>query len=98
MSGKRSLGIGGEALEVSVRLVADRTRIGTTTDRASAGRLGVRVMGTLRSSSRLLELADLYSSGHLQIPIWKSFPLTSGPAAHREVETGHVRGKVVLEV
>jgi len=34
----------------------------------------------------------------VMIPIWKSFPLTSGPAAHREVETGHVRGKVVLEV
>ncbi|UWZ36244.1 zinc-binding dehydrogenase [Dactylosporangium roseum] len=34
----------------------------------------------------------------LQLPIHAMFPLTEAHLAHREVQTGHVRGKVVLTV
>lgn len=90
--------VGGVALEASTRLVADRTRIGTVADRMGASRLGVVSIGTRRSPARLRELLDLYDRGLLRISIWKEFDLRDAPAAHREVETGHVRGKVVLTV
>lgn len=90
--------VGGTALEVSTRLVADRSRIGTVADRMGAGRLGVLSIGTRRSPDRLRELLDLHRRGLLRISIWKEFDLRDAAAAQREVETGHVRGKVVLTV
>jgi enoyl reductase len=88
--------VGGEALDVSVRLVPDRTRIGTIADQMGASRLGVRSIGTRRSRARLAELTSLYEAGNLKISIWKAIPLLEAAKAHHEVETGHVRGKVVL--
>lgn len=90
--------IGGDALDVSVRLVADRARVVTIVDRAGADRLGVRAIGTDRSRARLAGLVRRYMEGELKIPIWRSFPLQDASLAHRTVETGHVRGKVVLTV
>jgi enoyl reductase len=88
--------IGGESLEVSVRLIADRRRIGTVADQMNAGRLGVLSIGTRRSRDRLLDLLSRYEAGHLRVSVWKAFPLSEVAKAHHEVETGHVRGKVVL--
>ncbi len=88
--------VGGDALEVSVRLVADRNRIGTVADQMNAGRLGVQSIGTRRSLDRLHSLLGLYETGRLRVSIWKAFSLTEAAKAHHEVETGHVRGKVVL--
>ncbi len=90
--------VGGDALEVSVHLVADRSRVGTIADPAGAARLGLRSVGTERSAARLSELIRLYETRALAVSIWKSVPLHDAAEAHREVETGHVRGKVVLTV
>ncbi len=90
--------IGGDALDVSADLVADRSRIGTIADPAGAARLGLRSVGTERSAARLGELIRLYETRALAVSIWRSFPLHNAASAHREVETGHVRGKVVLTV
>jgi NADPH:quinone reductase-like Zn-dependent oxidoreductase len=43
-------------------------------------------------------LTHLYEQGLLRIEVMQSFPLTDAAAAHRLVESGHVRGKVVLTV
>jgi enoyl reductase len=88
--------IGGDALSVSTRLVAERHRIGTVTDRINGSKLGVQVIGTDRSAARLADLLSIYQDGGLKIFIWKSFPLVRAADAHHEVETGHVRGKVAL--
>lgn len=90
--------IGGEALDISVELLASTERIVTIADWAGAARLGVRRVGTQRSASRLTELTRLYTDGLLAVSISKAFPLAEAPGAHREVETGHVRGKVLLSV
>ncbi len=90
--------IGGEALDVSVELVGSTERIVTIADWANAARLGVRRVGTERSVGKLAELTRMYGEGHLKVSIWKAFPLARTADAHREVETGHVRGKVVLTV
>lgn len=90
--------IGGEALQASIELVKNRERIGTLVSFELAQELGVKTIFSQRSKSRLAELIDLYVQGKLNIHISKSFPLEQAADAHREVETGHVRGKVVLTV
>jgi enoyl reductase len=88
--------IGGEALDVSVRLVDDRQRIGTVTDRVNGQRLGVQVIGTDRSAARLADLVALHEMGKLRVSIYEQLSFAEAAQAHRTVETGHVRGKVVL--
>jgi NADPH:quinone reductase-like Zn-dependent oxidoreductase len=41
---------------------------------------------------------DLIKARKLKPTIAKVFPLADAPAAHEMLETGHVRGKVVLDV
>lgn len=88
--------IGGHALRVSLDLAKHRDRIGGLADPAAAAALGVRHLTTRRSRAQLQELTGLYRAGALKVMIWKAFPMIDAPLAHREVETGHVRGKVVL--
>lgn len=91
--------IGGEALDVSVKLMGgDTKRIITIADWSAPARLGIQRIGTDRSVRRLKELTDLYQEKKLIIPVWMTFPLADAAAAHREVQTGHVRGKVALTV
>jgi Zinc-binding dehydrogenase len=87
---------GGEALDVSVRIVEDKTRIVTIADWSAPARLGIRRIGTDRSAARLGKLTRLYADGKLIIPVWKTPSLEKAADAHREVETRHVRGKVAL--
>lgn len=87
---------GGEAIPVSLELVENRDRIGTIADHAGAAKYGVRVLGGVRTAGRLAELIRLYELGRLQVHIQNAHPLRDAARAHREVETGHVRGKVVL--
>ncbi|MFE4572078.1 NADP-dependent oxidoreductase [Paenibacillus chitinolyticus] len=61
-----------------------------------AGELGVRWIRSRRSAQRLAELVELYSLGQLRIHIRRAFPLSQAAEAHREMETGHGRGKIVL--
>lgn len=88
--------VGGEAIPASLELVADRNRIVTLVDQDAATRYGIHRLRGARSAATLARLAALAASGVLRLSIWRSFPLASAAEAHREVETGHVRGKVVL--
>ncbi|MFD7414484.1 NADP-dependent oxidoreductase [Kitasatospora purpeofusca] len=84
------------ALEASVELVADRSRIGTVVDYPTAGRLGAVGIRGERTAARLAELVALWEAGGLRLEIAGAFPLERVADAHRLVGTGHVRGKVVL--
>ncbi|MFG1947210.1 NADP-dependent oxidoreductase [Nonomuraea sp. NPDC048826] len=86
--------VGGEAVTTSLALVQDRHRIGTTVDRRAVEEHGVRRVGG-RSLPALRELVGLAATGRLTVPV-RTFPLHEVVAAHRMVENGHVRGKVVL--
>lgn len=46
----------------------------------------------------LTEIAGLIDEGKVKVVISQVFPLEQAAAAHRESETWHVRGKLVLEV
>lgn len=89
---------GGAALDVAVELVKDRDRIVTLVDHDRAAELGIRVMPNKRSAARLAELASLYATGKLSFHVRRTLPLARAAEAHREIETGHGRGKLVLTI
>jgi NADPH:quinone reductase-like Zn-dependent oxidoreductase len=90
-----------EALDTSVELVADRGRIATIAGFARAGDLGITVLTgadggqDIRDAARP-ELIELAASGRLEVTVDKVFPLTEAAEAHRYLQTGHARGKVVV--
>ncbi|MGH8447603.1 MAG: NADP-dependent oxidoreductase [Solimonas sp.] len=88
--------IGDEALVASVALGIDRGRIGTLADPAAAERLGVRSLRTRRSLACLNELVELHGSGALDVTVRRTYALHEAAAAHRELDSGHGRGKLVL--
>lgn len=91
-------GAGGAALDASLALVADRGRILTLVDHERAAELGVRVVEGVRSAGRLAALADLYAKGELRFHVRHTYPLERAADAHRALESGHGRGKIVLLV
>lgn len=85
-------GAGGVALDASLALVADRGRILTLVDHDRAGPLGVKVTPNARSAARLAGLA----AAPISFLVRATYPLERAADAHRDVEPGHGRGKVVL--
>lgn len=90
-----------EALDTSVELVDDRSRIATIAGFARAGDLGIAVLTgadggqQIRDGARA-ELTDLATAGKLEVTVDRVFPLAEAAEAHRYLQTGHARGKVVL--
>ncbi|WP_156753419.1 NADP-dependent oxidoreductase [Actinokineospora pegani] len=91
-------GAGAQALRQSVELVADRSRIGTLVAFELVEELGVRPLVSRRSAARLAALTELHERGGLAVHVRGVHPLAEAAEAHAEVESGHGRGKVVLEV
>ncbi|MGW7081743.1 NADP-dependent oxidoreductase [Streptomyces sp. NPDC054871] len=89
---------GPDALRASVELVKDKNRIRTMISDEAAEELGVPALGPGRSVERLLELIEIYELGKIRLHIRNAYPLADAAEAHRELETGHGRGKLVLTV
>ncbi|MFD1408776.1 NADP-dependent oxidoreductase [Kroppenstedtia eburnea] len=89
---------GEEALQASVELIHDKKRIGTLVAFDLSEKLGTIPIRSKRSVSRLSELTQMYEQGLLRVVISQTFPLHQAADAHKAVETGHVRGKIVLTV
>ncbi|MFJ4869133.1 NADP-dependent oxidoreductase [Streptomyces sp. NPDC088757] len=85
-----------DGLRVAAELVKDKNRVGTIFAYEVYEELGVRWIGSQRSAQRLAELAGLVADGKLTVHVRKTFPLADAAEAHRELETGHGRGKIVL--
>ncbi|MFJ2770948.1 alcohol dehydrogenase catalytic domain-containing protein [Streptomyces sp. NPDC087300] len=93
-----------EALDVSVALVADRTRIASIvgTDRRAA--VGVKTLGygpgqDAGTEVRLAARADLAAragAGELRVLVHGSYPLYEAARAHKVGIAGHAPGKLVL--
>ena len=91
-------GAGGAALEASLELVAERRRILTLVEHGRAAELGIRVVEGVRSAERLAALAALYAAGELRFHVRDTYPLERAADAHRALESGHGRGKIVLVI
>ena len=61
-----------------------------------ASRLGCRFLRSDRSGQRLRRLTAAVDAGHLTVHVRRVYDLADAAAAHRDVETGHGRGKAVL--
>lgn len=85
-------------LHTATELVADRSRIGTIVDMGLVEELGVRWLRSERTAARLATLLGLCEEGRLRVHIRASYRLEQAADAHRDVETGHGRGKVVLDL
>jgi enoyl reductase len=90
--------VGGVANDVSVEVAKHRERVGTVVDYAAVRRLGVRLLGGERSSAILSELTDMYVQGHLDVHISLSVSMEKAAEAHRQIDSGHSRGRVVLVI
>ena len=90
-----------EALDTSVELVSDRGRIATIAGFARAAELGIAALtgddggDEIRAAARP-ELTRLAGEGRLKVTVDRTFPLDEARDAHRYLQTGHARGKVIL--
>ena len=60
--------------------------------------LWAQAMRAQPSGADLTELAGWMASGDLRVEVQETFPLEAAAAAHRLLEGGHVRGKLVIDV
>lgn len=93
-----------EAVDTSVELIADRSRIATIAAFGRAGGLGIKALGgapgadpgtEIRAAARL-ELTRAVTDGALRVFVAGTYPLAEAAAAHREILEGHTSGKLVL--
>ncbi|MFD0690167.1 quinone oxidoreductase family protein [Actinomadura fibrosa] len=90
--------VGGAALDATLELVKDRSRVITLYDHDRAAALGVGLSPAIRTAERLAELAALYARGELRWHVLRTFPLEQAAEAHRFYTAGGIRGKIVLTV
>jgi NADPH:quinone reductase-like Zn-dependent oxidoreductase len=93
-----------EAIDVSLTLVTDRSRVATVAAPRRGLAEGIRVLGgapgadpgtEIRDKARL-ELARLAGAGTLRVFVTETFPLAGAADAHRRSRSGHATGKIAL--
>ena len=91
-----------EAVDVSLALIADRSRIVTIAARLRAEGAGIRlIMGASPASAAYrgtvrAELIALAGDGRLLVPIARTFPLANAIEALTLIQAGHPGGKIAL--
>ena len=91
-----------EAVEVSLALVQERSRIVTIAAKQRGAEVGIRVLGgdlpksaAYRDGVRA-DLVRLAAEGHLEVPIARSYPLERALDAAELIRGRHPGGKLVL--
>lgn len=88
--------VGGEAIAQSFALVREPGRVVSVTDGAEVLAGGGRYVFVRPDSEQLGGLARLVADGTLHVEVAATFDLADVADAHRQSETGHGRGKVVV--
>lgn len=89
---------GREALDATLELARDLSRTRTLYEHERGPQVGVATLSGTRSAERLARLAAAYDEGRLSVLVRATYPLEKAADAHRELETGHGRGKIVLTI
>ncbi len=93
-----------EAVDSSIALVPDRSRVVSAAAFQRGPGLGITTIGNgpgadpgtdVRAAARL-ELVRLVEEGKLRVVVAAVYPLYEAAAAHRALESGHTHGKIVL--
>ncbi|WP_439663493.1 NADP-dependent oxidoreductase [Lentzea sp. HUAS TT2] len=87
---------GGLAFDQSLQLVRDRARMTSIVDGPRALENGVVNTWARPNAEQTQWLVDLVAAGKLRVEVQQTFPLAEAVKAHKLLEGGHVRGKVVL--
>ena len=90
--------VGGAALTEVAPLLADRSKLVSAGDRATVTELGGAFVARTRNRATLEAAARLVVDGVLRPTVTATFPLEQAGAAMRAVESGHARGKIVIEI
>ncbi|MFB6893828.1 NADP-dependent oxidoreductase [Kitasatospora sp. NPDC056327] len=90
--------VGGDDARAAAATLADRSRLVSTADPATAKELGGRYVTRSTTPGTLAALAGLVAAGELDPNISRHFPLAHAAEAMALVESGHARGKVVLDI
>ncbi|MFF4338559.1 NADP-dependent oxidoreductase [Kitasatospora sp. NPDC001540] len=89
--------IGGDAVETSIDLLKDPTRIASVVDYTVTAR-GGRYVFTRPDPEDLATVARLAEEGLLTVPVASTFPLSQAASAQALNAEGRTRGKIVLLV
>jgi len=87
---------GKEAIQATAELLVDGGRLVSIAAGKSAIDLGGSVVWVRPDAVALAELAELLEAGKLRVEVAQVFDLDHAQDAYRELETGHVRGKLVV--
>lgn len=90
--------VGGAALRDSPALLRPHGRLVSVVDATEVSRLGGSYAFVRPDAAGLAELARLVDSGRLRVEVQRVLPLAEAVEALRLQKSGHVRGKLVLEV
>ena len=90
--------VGAGSLAELVAIVGDSSRVVTIAD-PNAPALGVAfVGGNANASANLAAAAELGEKGSYTPRVSAVFPIEQTASAHREIQTGHTQGKIVVKV
>jgi len=89
---------GGDYVQIALDLGIEPSRIDTIANFEAVEKYGVKGDGSAVGASAgvLAVLAWLVAAGELEVPIAGAYPLDLVQDAYRQLEQGHLRGKVVL--
>ncbi|MDH6125360.1 NADP-dependent oxidoreductase [Kitasatospora sp. GP82] len=90
--------VGGENARAAAPTLRNPGRLVSAVDPATAAELGGAFVKRTRSADTLAALAKLVAFDALDPHIAATYPLEHAADALSEVESGHVRGKLVLEI
>ena len=92
--------LAGGYVQLALDLGIKPERVDTVVDFGAGEKYGVKTEGTAAAANAgvLAELAKLIDEGRIDVPIARVYPLEQVREAFRELEQGHTRGKIVLEL
>jgi len=90
--------VGGDALEVSAKVLKPSGRLASVTDPVRVHELGGAYVFVRPDTNDLSTLSAHAGAGRLRVEVAQVFPLAETAAAHRLGEQGRTRGKLVLSV
>lgn len=89
---------GGNSLDDTVALLAPEGTVVSVADPRAKTEFGGQYIWVRPNSADLAELAGLIDDGHIRVELASTYPLEQAADAYRELEEGHVRGKIVVTV
>lgn len=89
---------GGDALDSTPQLLRDGGFVVSITDARARDEFGGVYAWVRPDATQLAALAQLVADGALKVERAATYPLSDAVAAFRELEAGHVQGKIVVTV